>query len=187
MFPIKFEKQRRLILLFSLLIMTACQKVKNEDSQRIISDNYSIIVPSDFERTNNLNGLSKVQFQIKEEDLYFIVLEEPKKGFENAIRLKLHNSTADLTGYFKVVTNHFKEITKNFELNDFGRTKIDYCNAYLFSMSGIELENNKSVFYRFGIIEDNENYYQIMSWTNIKNKQKLIGKMDKIIHSFELR
>ncbi|SEQ08159.1 hypothetical protein [Flavobacterium urocaniciphilum] len=172
-----------------LLSVLSCQKKesKNVENEKIIADNYTLMVPKDFEKTNKLNELAKIQFQKVDEDLYFIVLEETKQSFADAVKLKIHDTTPNLYGYFKVVTNHFKEITKNLKVNDVGRTKIDSCNAIIFSMFGQTLDNGKSVFYRYALIEDDKNYYQIMSWTNIHHKEKLIGRMDNIIHSFKMK
>lgn len=173
-------------ILFFVFIFTSCNQ-RNNDNQIIISDNFSIVVPHNLERTQKLNELSKVQFQNRDEDLYFIVLEEPKKSFENAINHKMHSTTPDLNGYLSVVTNHFREISLKFTLSDFGRTKIDQCNAYIFSMTSQDPLDKKVTFYRYALIEDNENYYQIMSWTNLKNKTKLVGTMDGVINSFQLQ
>lgn len=185
MLKTKYQNRNYLRIIFFIIMFSSCNQGKNNNTQKIISDNYSLIVASDFERTNSLNELSKVQFQNIKENLYFIVLEEPKERFKNAIKLKLHKSTPDLMGYLKVVTNHFKEVTDNFELSDVGFTKIDSCNAVVFSMSGINPEDNRKIYYRYALIEDENNYYQIMSWTNLKNKLKLIGKMEETIHSFK--
>ncbi len=173
----------KIIIVFCLFI--SCKKSENVENVKITSKNFSILVADDFERTNNLNELSEVQFQNKEKDLYFIILQEPKINFENAVKQNLHKSTPNLLGYFNVIKNHFQEITKDFKLSDFGKTKIDSCNAIVFSMSGIDPEDNKKIYYRYAIIEDEKNYYQIMSWTNLKNKLLLIGKVDQTINSFK--
>jgi len=170
-----------------IFILTSCYQIDNNKNQEIISDNFSIVVPSNLERTQRLNTLSKVQFENIEEDIYFIVLEESKRGFKDAIEHKMHKATPDLNGYLEVVVNHFREISTKFALSDVGRTKIDQCNAYIFSMTSEEPSDNLVTFYRYAIIEDNENYYQIMSWTHLKNKKNLIGIIDEVIHSFKIK
>lgn len=167
-----------------LIFIYSCKNSENK-TERIITENYSIEAPNDFERTNEMNELAKVQFRKTEEDLHFIVLEESKKGFENAIKLGIHKTSPSLLGYYKVITSHFDEITEDFKITDFGNTKINSCNAIVFSMSGKDLGNGKSVFYRYAIIEDDKNLYQIMSWTNIHYRDKLTGRMKSIINSFK--
>ncbi|TGD59377.1 hypothetical protein [Flavobacterium humi] len=174
------------ILGILLVFISSCKHSENKaENETILTENYSLEVPNDMERAYTLNELAKVQFQKVEEDLYFIVLEETKESFENAIRLKVHHATPSLFGYYKVVTNHFDEIYKDLKINDFGTTKINSCNAIVFSMSGKDLGNGKNVFFRYALLEDNKNLYQIMSWTNIHYKDKLIGKMEGIINSFK--
>jgi hypothetical protein len=175
-----------ILILFSVL---SCKKTENEniEKQEITTENYSLMVPKDFERTNRLNELAKVQFQKVDEDLYFIVLEQTKESFKNAIDQKLYDVDFNLYGYSKVVTNHFDEISSDFKINDFSSTKINSCNAILFSMNSKNLEDGKKVFYRYALFEDDKNFYQIMSWTNINYKDKLIGKMEGIINSFKSR
>lgn len=179
-------KFRNYFLGFLIVIISSCKKSESySDNEIIDTENYSIRVPTDFERTTNLNELAKVQFQKVDEDLYFIILEETKKGFIDAIKLKVYDASPSLFGYFKVITNHFDEITENFEVKDFSNTKINSCNAIIFSMSGTDLADGTSAFYRYAIFEDDNNLYQIMSWTNNKNKNKLIGRMEGIINSFK--
>ena len=175
------KKSLFLILLFFIF---SCVKKENKN-ERIFTENYSIEAPFDFERTNEMNELAKVQFRKSNEDLHFIVLEENKEGFQNAVKSGIHNTSPNLLGYYKVITKHFDEITKNFKITDFGVTKINSCNAIVFSMSGKELEEGKEVFYRYAILEDEKNFYQIMSWTNLNYKDKLIDRMTSVINSFK--
>ena|SRR5690554_73638 len=175
---------KKIILLTFLISIFSCNKNENKN-ERIFTENYSIEAPSDFERTNEMNELAKVQFRKSKEDLHFIVLEETKEGFKNGIKMGVHKVSPSLFGYYKVITNHFDEITDNFETSDYGVTKINSCNAIVFSMSGKHLEEGKEVFYRYAILEDEKNLYQIMSWTNLAYKDKLIGRMAPIINSFK--
>ena len=175
---------KKIILLTFLISIVSCNKNENKN-ERIFTENYSIEAPSDFERTNEMNELAKVQFRKSKEDLHFIVLEETKEGFQNGIKMGVHKVSPSLFGYYKVITNHFDEITDNFETSDYGVTKINSCNAIVFSMSGKHLEEGKEVFYRYTIFEDEKNLYQIMSWTNLAYKNKLIDRMAPIINSFK--
>lgn len=175
---------KRIIFGILLIFVYSCKKSEN-NTDRIFTENYSIEAPNDFKRTNEMNELAKVQFRKVDEDLHFIVLEETKEGFQNGIKAGIYKTSPNLFGYYKVISTHFDEITENFEVTDFGNTKINSCNAIVFSMSGKDLEDGKSVFYRYAILEDDKNLYQIMSWTNINYKDKLIGRMAPIINSFK--
>ena len=175
---------KKVIILIFLTSIFSCKKSEN-DNYRIFTENYSIEAPFDFERTTTMNELAKVQYKKPEEDLHFIVLEETKEGFQNGIKMGVHKVSPSLFGYYKVITNHFDEITDNFKTSDYGVTKINSCNAIVFSMSGKDLEDGKGVYYRYAILEDEKNLYQIMSWTNLGYKDKLVGRMTPIINSFK--
>ena len=70
------------ILAILIIFISSCkQSENNTENEVVMTENYSLSVPKDLERTNNLNELAKVQFQKVEEVLYFIVLEETKKKF----------------------------------------------------------------------------------------------------------
>jgi hypothetical protein len=175
---------KKFILLTFLISIFSCNKNENKN-ERIFTENYSIEAPSDFERTNEMNELAKVQFRKSKEDFHFIVLEETKEGFLNGIKMGVHKVSPSLFGYYKVITNHFDEITENFKTSDYGVTKINSCNAIVFSMSGKDLEEGKNVFYRYAILEDDKHLYQIMAWTNLNYKDKLTGRMESVINSFK--
>ena len=171
------------IIVLIFLSFCSCNKPEKKD-KKIITDNFSLNVPFDMESVYHINDIAKVQFQKPDEDLYFIVLQETKESFKNAIRLKSYTAPQNLLGYFKVVTEHFDEINEDFRVKDFVNTKINSCNAIVFSIYGKDLDNKKNTFYRYALIEDDKNFYQIMSWTNINYKDKLISKMKGIIYSF---
>lgn len=159
-------------ILLIAIIFSSCKKEKA--IQDVETENYTLSVPNDLELTNQLNELTKIQYQNIDKDIYFIVIDEP-------IRL----SAPTLLGYFKLVQNHFREINDDFHVVEYGATKINSCDAIVFSMYGKDLEMGVYTYYRYAIIEDGKNYYQIMSWAHLKNKKRLIGKMQPIIWSFK--
>ena len=179
---------KRILLGILLICIYSCKESEDNvkvRTERIFTENYSIEAPNDFERTNKMNELAEVQFHKANEDLYFIVLEESNEDFRNEAKLGNNKPSNTLIKYYNDITKHFDEISQNFKITDFGYTKINSCNAIVFSMSGKDLEEGKSVFYRYAILEDNKNLYQIMSWTNLNFKDKLIGRMEPIINSFK--
>jgi hypothetical protein len=71
---------------------------------------------------------------------------------------------------YPVIDKHPREIT------------IAGNKAILSTMTGFV--NNKEVFYKLGIIETPDYFYQIIVWTRQDKKEKLVGEMQKIIESF---
>jgi hypothetical protein len=147
--------------------------------------NFSLLIPESLGKTNKLNSIASIQFENTNQDFYIMVLDESKDAFAKAFNNNVHNSTADLDGYYKVIVNHFKEITsKDFKVYNIEKKKINHSNAIVFSMSGIN--DGYPAFYRYAVIESDKRYYQIMSWTNTSQEQKYTDRMNKIIDSFKI-
>ena len=160
--------------LILLIIVTISSCKEDNGFREIKTENYTMSISNDLELTNHLNELTKIQFQNIKEDIYFIVLDEPK-----------NLSAPTLLDYYKLILNHFREVNDDFHIVEYGKTKINSCDAIIFSMYGKDLEDGIYTYYRYAVIEDGKNYYQIMSWSHMKNKKKLVGKMQKIIWSFK--
>jgi len=175
------------IPLLFLLIFSSCNKnpVDEKYEKKIVKNKYSIFIPESLEETTELNNLASTQFKNLSEDFYVIVLDETKNSFANAVQNNPTDITPDLKGYYNVIINHFKKITqKDFKVYDIEKKKINSSNAIVFSMSG--MNDNYPAFYRYAIIEGDQRYYQIMSWTNIPQEKKYTERMNKIIESFSV-
>jgi hypothetical protein len=177
-----------LALLSVFILISSCGQKEKVEMRRVETPNFSIEVPVDFEKTNNLNKLAPIQYQNVKKDFYFLMLEEPKMGFHEAIAQGMYSEykvNPDLDGYFKVLTSHFDDIMDDFTVTDIKRVKINSANATIFTISGVSIEFKKAIVYRYAIIDDGTNYYQLMSWTNPGAKRELIDRMQDVIFSFK--
>lgn len=175
------------IPLLFLLILSSCNKNPSDEKyeKKIVENKYSIFIPESLGATTELNNIASIQFQNLSEDFYVIVLDETKESFANAVQNNPTNITPDFKGYYNVIVSHFKKITqKDFKVYDIEKKKINSSNAIVFSMSG--MNDNYPAFYRYAIIEGDQRYYQIMSWTNIPQEKKYTERMNKIIESFSV-
>jgi len=178
---------KKIISLLFLVVFASCNQSPSIEKyeKKTVENKYSILIPESLEQTDQLNKVASVQFLNKKQDFYIMVLDESKEGFVNAIDQKLYNTTADLSGYYTILVAHFRKITpKAFKVYNIEKKKINTHNAIVFSMSGIT--DSYPVFYRYAIVEGNQRYYQIMSWTNTSQEQKYTERMNKIIDSFEI-
>lgn len=185
-FSIKNKYIVYISLLFVLGLFSYIYFNKIGDKYRKIEykNEYSILIPENLLETDELNDLTTFQYENKSEDFYIIILEQPKQIFYNAIDIGKFEVSKNIEGYQKVVENHFKYETN---LKDFKLFDVSKINSKItFSMTGIDIEDNYPVFYRYSIVESKTKFYQIMSWTNINNSRKTITKMNKIIDSFKL-
>lgn len=178
---------KKIISLLFLVLLSSCnENISNEKyKKKSVENKFSLLIPESLGQTSKLNTTASIQFENRSQDFYIMILDEPKDAYTKAVDNKVYNTTADLDGYYKVVVNHFKEITsKDFKIYHIEKKKINHSNAIVFSMSGIN--DGYPAFYRYAIIESNKRYYQIMSWTNTSQEQKYTERMNKIIGSFKI-
>lgn len=178
--------KKKISLLFLILLSSCNENNQNEKyEKKSVENKFSLLIPESLGQTNKLNSIASIQFENTSQDFYIMVLDESKDAFTKAVDNKVYDTTADLDGYYKVVVNHFKEITsKYFKVYNIEKKKINHSNAIVFSMSGIN--DGYPAFYRYAVIESNKRYYQIMSWTNTSQEQKYTERMNKIIGSFKI-
>jgi len=178
---------KKIISLLFLVLLSSCnENLQNEKyEKKTVENKFSLLIPESLEQTNKLNSIASIQFENTNQDFYIMVLDESKDVFNKAVNKEIYNTTTDLDGYYKVIVNHFKEITsKDFKVYNIEKKKINHSNAIVFSMSGIN--DGYPAFYRYAVIESNKRYYQIMSWTNTSQEQKYTDRMNKIINSFKI-
>jgi hypothetical protein len=178
---------KKIISLLFLVLLSSCnENLQNEKyEKKTVENKFSLLIPESLEQTNKLNSIASIQFENTNQDFYIMVLDESKDVFTKAVNKEIYNTTTDLDGYYKVIVNHFKEITsKDFKVYNIEKKKINHSNAIVFSMSGIN--DGYPAFYRYAVIESNKRYYQIMSWTNTSQEQKYTDRMNKIIDSFKI-
>jgi hypothetical protein len=178
---------KKIISLLFLVLLSSCnENLQNEKyEKKTVENKFSLLIPESLEQTNKLNSIASIQFENTNQDFYIMVLDESKDVFNKAVNKEIYNTTTDLDGYYKVIVNHFKEITsKDFKVYNIEKKKINHSNAIVFSMSGIN--DGYPAFYRYAVIESNKRYYQIMSWTNTSQEQKYTDRMNKIIDSFKI-
>ena len=178
---------KKIISLLFLVLLSSCnENLQNEKyEKKTVENKFSLLIPESLEQTNKLNSIASIQFENTNQDFYIMVLDESKDVFNKAVNKEIYNTTTDLDGYYKVIVNHFKEITsKDFKVYNIEKKKINHSNAIVFSMSGIN--DGYPAFYRYAVIESNKRYYQIMSWTNTSQEHKYTDRMNKIIDSFKI-
>jgi hypothetical protein len=178
---------KKIFSLLYLVLLSSCnENIQNEKyEKKSVESKFSLLIPESLGQVNKLNSIASIQFENKSQDFYIMVLDESKDAFTKAVDNKVYDTTANLDGYYKVVVNHFKEITSNdFKVYNIEKKKINHSNAIVFSMSGIN--DGYPAFYRYAIIESNKRYYQIMSWTNTSQEEKYTERMNKIIDSFKI-
>ncbi|MFL0354802.1 hypothetical protein [Xanthomarina sp. GH4-25] len=181
----------KIYCLILLIIFTSCKDkntINGESDRKIVDNKFSVLIPSSMTKTSGLNPYTTFEYQNTQDDFYVIVMDESSDGFSKTVNQKIYDVTPDIKGYYNVILDHFREETnlKDFRVFDeiFELDKPE--KKITFTMTGIDVTDDYPVYYRYSIIESKTTYYQIMSWTNQTNAEKIIPEMNKIINSFKI-
>jgi uncharacterized protein YhfF len=132
----------------------------------------------------DLNEEASLQYQNTIEELYVLVIDEPKTALAMALeQTSLNNYTNDLEGYSKLITNGMDASISVKKMPDFEDTTINGLKARLLSFEGLSSGNR--VYWKLAFIEGNNRYYQIMLWTEADSRKKHEKEMTAIINSFK--
>ena len=170
------------IVLLLLLVCISCNTA-SELKTITIPNKYSIDIPENMEKTNNLNDDASLQYQNLIGEFYIIVIDETKESFHNAIVENAVDISTDLEGYYSVVRTNFMESVKGLKVSDEKDTTINGKKAKLFSITGNV--QGFDVFYRYAIVEGKSNYYQIMLWTEQSKQKNYTETINKVINSYK--
>ncbi|MDF0716280.1 hypothetical protein PY092_08990 [Muricauda sp. 334s03] len=190
----------KLTFLFVLLIFscTSCknEKTENNDSETTIKDfntvsidnEYHIKMPRFLKGTTGLNEEASLQYQSLLREAYVIIIDEPKKGFEEVYR--------DLEQYddaLSVIQNYrgarLKILSRTSEINSKSEPKsikIHGLDAEALELDAKVngLDNDISYFLTF--VDGREKVYMIMCWTLKNQKEEHKKTFKTIAESFEL-
>ena len=187
-------------LITILVVLASCMDTKktNEDSSEevisgenfrdvTITDEYRISIPKVMVSTTGLNNEARLQFQNVDQEIYLIILEEPKTELEH------------------LLTNQNREAEESSILSEYGalqlerlggamkvkkrvgpkKLTIQELNAELFEIMG-EIPNLKAdLYYSLTFIEGVEKVYTVMSWTLDSQKDKYRTTFEHIATSFK--
>ncbi len=170
-------------------------EAKSDDlTQRIsFSDGFHISIPSYFVEMNDINPNAIVQFgsigEVKdslsdnfEDEIYLTIMELSKAN--------LKNTFADSGRITLNKVNDRTAINLELILEEF---KVSHTNPKPEIINGLAAIQNEfsgrlgqyKVYYKMGIYETRNHFYQLLTWCMQKHVQKHKAEMDKIIHSFE--
>jgi len=177
------SKLKTLFLLFTLLLLASCD---DKDFQTVnIEDRYKLDVPANFKKVDDLNKEASLQYQNAFDELYVIVIDEPKDVLLKAINDNglQERYTNDLKGYSKLITDGMEKSIAIKKMPPFEELTIGGDKARELSFEGIS--SGTGVYWKLAFIEGRDRYYQIMVWTLAESRNKHEKKMNIIINSFK--
>lgn len=148
-----------------------------------------MMIPRHMLPTDALNEQASIQYIDSVQELYIIVIEEPKEDF---IKSMTYDSIYDPA---KSVELNYREIQmKNILGNveaigtpQIRKTPINHLDAELVDFDGYSGTIEEKIHYKFGFIEGRTNMYMVMTWTLAEYKNKNNDEMEGMIYSFSMR
>lgn len=175
---------RTLLLLFSASLLLSCGKEKELQTVNI-GNRYTIEVPVSYKKVKDLNEEASLQYQNALKEIYVIVIDEDKEVLAKAIdNNSLYDTYSnDLNGYSRLITDGMDASISVKKMPAFKDTIINGLTARVLSFDG--LSSGYHVYWKLAFIEGNNRFYQVMVWTDFKNRNKSEKEMAAIINSFK--
>jgi len=175
------------LLIFSALIFIFFQSCKNDNAFETIQVNnqYSVGIPLILTKAQTLHDEASLQYQNLLQELYVIVIDDPKNEIHDMINEEeaLSNFSPDFDGYAKLITENMELRIQLENVSELKDTVINGHKAKIQTME-TQIEGHKA-YYMMCLLEGRKNYYQMITWT-LKEKQKLHEKkMNNMIFSFK--
>lgn len=156
---------------------------------RTISTNsyFDIDIPTKMSADGDLNSSASVQYAYVEEvagtvkELYMIVIMETKEEIES-YELDME---FDALSYGEISANNLESGLDTYEILT-KEPKVESINGIdcvKYEMEGTL--GDVGVFYKLGVFEGENAFYQVLTWTIKDQKSEFIGDMDKMIASFK--
>jgi hypothetical protein len=170
-----------LLLLFASLFISCNQTTTTAH----VGNRYTLELPDNFEKVNNLNKDASLQYQNNVKNVYVIAIDEPKEALNTALSKNglTEQYPASLEGYSNLIVNGMESSIALKKLPPFEETKIDGKTARILSFEGVSSGNR--IYWKLAFIEGVGRYYQIMVWTDAENRDGYEKEMAAIINSFK--
>lgn len=167
---------KKLLLLLFVTTIISCKK--QEFKTEIGLNLYSLEIPIDMKSAPNLNAQASFQYQSISKDLYTIVIVEDKHIVHQ------NSDISEINSYMEATQ---KMIAKNMDSNPIFKT-IEKLDTEKFKKNIFEIEgffSGLKIYYQCAIVESENYYYQILTWTDFSKKKDNADLMKHIIESFK--
>lgn len=172
-----------LALMGAMLIFTSCRTGETEEV--VVNGLYKIDIPSYMDKGLQLNEDASLQYQNLLLEVYTVVIDEPKQDYYDALDGGWYDEySRDLKGYTDIARENlmsqndvdvtFSSEMKSITVNGMPAFMMDYTAEF----EGME------IFYLSTIIEGEDHFYQVMSWTANRNKEDYRLDFEKMVNSF---
>jgi len=171
------------LFLIILLVFTACDTKPNFRIENSENGFYSIKVADYMEATDKLNNNASMQFQEDYREIYLIVIDEQKSFLD---------PDYDLKKYFKFAQDNIiksnltdTETTEPVEKDINGLNALQGTVVGKYNLGTKEKEQIVEVFYSFIVLESENRFYQVFTWTLANKRKRYEPLLQEMLESFK--
>lgn len=183
-------------LTLSLFLLSCGNKKKEAESESApkietkkvdVNGKYTIEVADFLNSASGLNDDASLQYQNPVREVYIIVIDEPKKEFEEAIvGTEFHDSTkSTLSNYANAQAESIKQNVTISKISNMMSRKIGSLNAESISVEGSVSGVPFPIFYHLTYVEGKEDLYMIMQWGLQSKRDEINPIFEKTVNSFK--
>lgn len=170
---------RVLSVAFMLLLVTSCGK----RTETVTARHYSLEIPAFLQKTTGLNDAASMQYKNEDKEFYLLVIDEPRKSFEDLVSANALSFEPNLDGYSSILLESLEEGAHAKTKPVLAPKKINGLNAKITSLIGTVA--NESIYWKIAYIEGKSTYYQVLCWTSPEKQKSFELMMDAVIDSFK--
>ncbi|WP_162927102.1 hypothetical protein [Flavobacterium psychrotrophum] len=168
--------------LFAVLVLLLAASCGNK-TETVTAKHYSIDVPSFLQKTKGLNDAASLQYKSEDEEFYLLVIDEPRKAFEDLVKENALGFEPNLDGYSGILLESLEEGAHAEVKPVLKPVKINGLTAKVTSLIGSVA--NEKIYWKIAYIEGKSRYYQVLCWTSPEKQPEFESVMDEIINSFK--
>jgi hypothetical protein len=139
---------------------------------------FYISLPDYMSKTIGLNNAATIQYKSSVKDVYGFVIVDPKEDLKLA---ELNYSS--LKEFYEYFINDFLVEEEKRTISEPIYKKNGVINFVECDASYLDKEANLEIYYLVGIVETKNNFYKVLSWSSIENKEKYKEDFRKILYS----
>lgn len=170
---------RFLLAALTLFLAVSC----GDDTQTVTVKHYSLTLPTFLTVTKGLNDAASLQYQNAGREFYVLVIDEPRKTFEDLLKENALGYEPNLDGYSGLLIESLVEGSGAKEKPAVTAKKINGLDARVTSVKG-EVSGEK-VFWKIAYVEGKNTYYQVLCWTSQAKQDEYEPQIDAILESFK--
>ncbi|MFD2098282.1 hypothetical protein [Flagellimonas iocasae] len=183
-----------LSIALSLFLVSCVDGKKNPEGTATTEDfatvtvpkEYSIRLPRSMQKTTALNSDASLQYQNIHDEIYTIIIDEPKQEFVDASRVLEYKEKSSIGLYRDI---QLKRLSQRMDITY--QSKPSKMTISGLTTESVEIDAKidnieEDLTYFLTFIEGNDKIYMIMSWTLKSKKQRFKNTFLTIVKSFKV-